>query len=90
MYFTPFCGYCRAAKSLLDRRGVPFLGIDVSRDHERRRLLLEATGRSSVPQIFINGRSIGGFDEISALERAGELEPMLSVAPPANLSLPIP
>jgi glutaredoxin 3 len=66
---------------LLDRKGVPFQEIDVTGDWDKRAWLVEATGQRTVPQIFINGVSIGGYDELSALERAGRLDGLLSQAP---------
>ena len=78
IYSTAWCGYCRAAEALLRRKNVAFQRIDVAGDPETRRWLRETTGRRTVPQIFINGVPIGGFDEISALDRAGELDSMLA------------
>lgn len=78
IYTTPFCGYCHAAKRLLARKAVAFSEIDVSADAEqRRRMTARATGRRTVPQIFIGGAHVGGFDELCALERAGRLDPLL-------------
>ena len=79
MYTRRYCGYCSAAQRLLDRKGVSYEEIDCSGDQATRRWLVEATGQTTVPQIFINGESIGGFDELSALERAGRLDPLLAV-----------
>ena len=90
MYFTPWCGYCRAAKRLLERKEGPYLGIDVSGDNEKRQWLLVETGQRTVPQIFINGESIGGFDELNGLDRAGALDGMLAMPPPADSKPPIP
>jgi glutaredoxin 3 len=73
LYTTRVCGYCIAAKRLLDARNVPYKEIDVSNDPAKRAWLVEATGRRTVPQIFIADESIGGFDELAALDRAGEL-----------------
>jgi glutaredoxin 3 len=81
LYRTRYCGYCTLAARVLDQSGVPFTEIDVSGDHERRRWLQEVTGRRTVPQIFIDGRSIGGYEELAALARRGELERMLGVEP---------
>jgi glutaredoxin 3 len=80
MYRTPYCPYCSMAARLLTQQNVPFEEIDVSGDQERRRWLLEASGQRTVPQIFINGRSVGGFDDLSAVVRRGEL-PALLAAP---------
>lgn len=78
MYSTDVCPYCVRAKMLLQRRGIPFEEINVSNDHEKRMWLVKATGRRTVPQIFIHGQSIGGSDELHALDRSGELQKMLS------------
>lgn len=82
VYRTRFCPYCVRAVRLLERRGVAFEAIDVSGDPARREWLREVSGQHTVPQIFINERPIGGFSELSALERSGELDALLA-APPA-------
>jgi glutaredoxin 3 len=69
------------AARLLSKLDLEFEEIDVSGDTERRRWLLAVSGQRTVPQIFINGRSVGGFDDLSALVRRGEL-PALLAAPP--------
>ncbi len=81
MYTRRYCGYCSAAERLLDRKGVAYENIDCSNDPETRHWLVEVTGRTTVPQIFINGQSIGGFDDMNALDRAGKLDAMLAEAP---------
>lgn len=79
IYTTPFCGYCRAAKRLLSAKGVPFNEIDVSSDPAKRgEMVQRAPGSRTVPQIFIGGTHVGGFDEMNALERAGRLDPLLA------------
>jgi glutaredoxin 3 len=81
IYTTPTCPYCLAAKRLLAKKGVSYAEIDVSRDPELRQAMTHrAGGRTSVPQIFINGRSVGGSDDIHALERDGKLDPLLTEA----------
>ncbi len=77
MYTRRWCGYCTAAERLLDEKGVPYENIDTTGDHDTRRWLAEATGRTTVPQIFINGRPVGGYDDIKALDRKGELDKLL-------------
>jgi len=78
MYRTRWCGYCTAAERLLDAKGIEFETIDVSGDRAQRRWLVEVTGgRTTVPQIFIDGQSIGGYDELRALDRHGELDALL-------------
>ncbi len=78
IYTTEICPYCVRAKQLLQRKGISYQEVDVSDDDEQRRDLVKRTGRRTVPQIFINEQSIGGCDELYALERAGRLDPMLS------------
>jgi glutaredoxin 3 len=74
IYTTRYCGYCRAAKALLERKGMPFTEIDVSGDYEARRRMVErAGGRYTVPQIFVGQTHVGGADELYALDRAGRL-----------------
>jgi glutaredoxin 3 len=81
IYTTPFCGYCAAAKRLLAKKGAEFTEIDVMMDSARRQeMLAKSNGRRTVPQIFIDGRHIGGFDDLSALDKAGELDPLLTAA----------
>jgi glutaredoxin 3 len=78
IYTTRFCGYCRAAKALLTRKGVEFSEIDVTGDHEgRSRMIERANGSTTVPQIFIGATHVGGCDELYDLERAGRLDPLL-------------
>jgi len=84
VYSTPFCGYCGAAKRLLTAKGAEYTEIDVMMDPERRQeMLTKSGGRRTVPQIFIDGRHIGGFDELNALDKAGDLDPLLA-APPST------
>jgi glutaredoxin 3 len=78
IYTTPFCGYCARAKGLLDSKGAAYEEMDVMMDEKKRAEMRERSKRSTVPQIFINGQHIGGSDELSALEQAGELDPMLA------------
>jgi len=78
IYTTQFCPYCFRAKRLLQERGVEFTEIDVMMDGARRKEMMDrAGGRRSVPQIFINGKHVGGSDELHALDRDGKLKPML-------------
>lgn len=79
IYTTPTCPYCIAAKSLLTRKGVAFDEISVAGDPEGRRAMsARAGGRTTVPQIFINGRHVGGCDDLHALDDAGGLDPLLA------------
>ena len=79
MYRTRFCIYCVMAERLLKSKKIEFEQIDVSGQPEMRRELRERTGRRTVPQIFINEQSVGGFDDISALDRARQLDIMLGL-----------
>jgi len=79
IYTTPTCPYCIAAKGLLTRKGAAFEEISVAGDPEGRRAMsARAGGRTTVPQIFINGRHIGGCDDLHALDDAGGLDPLLA------------
>lgn len=69
------------AARLLQQLGLPFEEVDVSGDHERRRWLVKVSGQRTVPQIFINGHSVGGFDDLSALVRRGGLSALLAQPP---------
>lgn len=78
LYGTRYCPYCTAARELLADKGVEFTDIDVTGQPEERRKLVDLSGgRTTVPQIFIDGRAIGGYDELSALDRKGELDALL-------------
>jgi glutaredoxin 3 len=79
IYTKAFCGYCARAKALLDSKGVAFEEYDITIGGPKRAEMLErSNGGSTVPQIFIDGTHIGGSDDMSALDRAGKLDPMLS------------
>ena len=82
LYTTPFCGYCRAAKQLLHGKALDFEEIDVAFDEEKRAEMIDrAHGLRTVPQIFIHGRPVGGYDELAMLEREGKLDSWLAGAP---------
>ena len=79
VYSTPFCGYCGAAKRLLAGKGFEVTEIDVMFDPEQRAKMMEKSGgQRTVPQIFIDGQHIGGFEELSAIEANGELDRLLA------------
>lgn len=79
IFSTPTCGFCMAARSLLRRKGVSYEEIDVSRDPGLRQTMTErANGRRTVPQIFIGGVHVGGFDELRTLELEGKLDRLLA------------
>ena len=74
IYTSPHCHYCTKAKMLLDKLDVPYLLYDISEDVDlRKEMLTRSGGRTSVPQIFIGEAHIGGFDDLYALYRAGNL-----------------
>ena len=77
VYSTASCGYCVAAKNLLKARGANYEEVRVDLDAARRAEMLARAQRTSVPQIFINGRHVGGYQELAALDRAGELKTLL-------------
>jgi glutaredoxin 3 len=81
IYTTMLCGYCYRAKKLLAERGADFTEIDVMTDGKlRAEMSKRAGGRTSVPQIFIDGKHIGGCDDLYALDQAGKLRPLLQAA----------
>ena len=77
VYFMPFCPYCTWAKELLDSKDVAYDLIDVTTDDMIRQKMEDLSGRNSVPQIFIDEKHIGGFDDLSALDRSGGLDSLL-------------
>ncbi|BBF71368.1 glutaredoxin 3 [Sphingomonas bisphenolicum] len=80
IYTKAWCGYCARAKALLTDKGVAFQEYDISMGGPRRDEILErAPGRTTVPQIFIDGRHIGGSDDLSALNRDGKLDALLGL-----------
>ena len=81
MYTTAICPYCVAAKNFLKSRGAAYTEVRIDTDSAARALMWEKTRRSSVPQIFINGAHVGGYDEMVALDRRGGLQPLLEQAP---------
>jgi glutaredoxin 3 len=83
VYSTPFCGYCYAAKRLLTTKGADYKEIDVMFEAQTRDEMIERSGgRRTVPQIFIDGRHIGGYDDLSALDKTGELDRLLAAPAP--------
>ena len=78
MYCTGVCPYCTMAERLLESKGVAVTSkIRVDLEPEKRDEMIEKTGRRTVPQIYIGDHHVGGFDDLSALDKAGKLEPML-------------
>jgi glutaredoxin 3 len=81
IYSTLFCPYCARAKSLLEKKGVDFINIDVIEDTSKRdEMVKRSGGRRTVPQIFIDGEHVGGSDDLAALDRAGRLDAKLGLA----------
>jgi glutaredoxin 3 len=81
MYSTAVCPYCVAAKNFLKSRGLGYQEVRVDTDPAARALMMERTRRTSVPQIFINGTHVGGYEELVALDRSGGLAPLVEAAP---------
>lgn len=77
VYASAFCPYCRRARALLDGKGVSYAVLDVDRDPTLWQEIEERTGRDTVPQVFIGPYHVGGFDDLSALDRRGELDRLL-------------
>ena len=79
IYTKAFCPYCSRAMALLASKGAEVEETDITLDrHAREAMIQRADGRTTVPQIFIDGRHIGGSDDLAALDRAGELDPLLA------------
>jgi glutaredoxin 3 len=79
IYTRQMCSYCSAAKALLLKKGAAFTEHDATFHPDLRAEMIQKSGRSTFPQIFIGGKHIGGFDDINALNRAGSLDAMLNV-----------
>jgi glutaredoxin 3 len=77
VYATSWCPYCQMAKRLLREKGQDWDEVDVEEQPERRREMMERSGRATVPQIWIGARHVGGYDELRALESKGELDALL-------------
>jgi len=80
VYTTEPCGYCRTAKALLDRRGIAYEEINLSKDADGRAELVSLTGMMTFPQVIIDGQPLGGFQELAAADRAGRLEGLRAAA----------
>ncbi|HET7562562.1 MAG TPA: glutaredoxin 3 [Rhodanobacteraceae bacterium] len=79
IYSSAFCGYCTAAKNLLKAKGLEWREFRVDQDMQARAAMATRTGGArTVPQIFINGHYVGGFDQLAAAERSGELAELLA------------
>ena len=84
LYTTSWCPYCRRAKTLLKEKGVQWNELDIEADPIHRQAMMKASGRNTVPQIFINGTHVGGSDDLFELDAKGELDKLLARDPPAN------
>jgi glutaredoxin 3 len=80
MYKTKVCPFCNMAGALLRKKGVSWREVDVTYDDALRQDMEERSGRRTVPQIFIDDRSVGGYDDLARLDRAGELDALLGLA----------
>jgi glutaredoxin 3 len=80
IYTQPWCSYCSRAINLLQSKGVEFQEIDAPHGTPQREEAIARSGLTSVPQIFIDGRHVGGSDDLVALDRAGKLDPLLAAA----------
>lgn len=78
MYETGLCGFCRAARRLLDNKGVEYETIRVDQQPDKMQEMMQRSGRRTVPQIFIGDRHVGGFDDLHELETDGELDSWLA------------
>lgn len=79
IYTRQLCGFCTAAKRLLDKKGVSYDEFDATFDPElRQQMVQKANGRSTFPQIFVGSTHVGGCDELHELERAGKLDALLA------------
>ena len=81
IYTKEYCPFCRYAKALLRSKSVAFEEIDVTEDAELHEKIFRLSGRRTVPQIFIDDKPVGGFDEIRELDARGELDPLLGINP---------
>ncbi len=77
MYATAACPYCVAARSLLQSKGVRWTEVSVDRQSEKRAEMMQRSGRHTVPQIFIGDHHVGGYDELSTMDRKGTLDALL-------------
>lgn len=80
IYTRKMCGFCTAAKSLLSRKNAAFRELDATFDPKIRQEMMAKSGRTTFPQIFINGRHVGGCDELHDLDRQGKLDELLKAS----------
>lgn len=79
IYSTDYCPYCDRAKALLQSKQLSFTEINIEHNDVLRKEMMEKSGRRTVPQIFINGQSVGGFDDLAELNRTGKLDVLLKL-----------
>ena len=79
IYTKDYCPYCKRAKQLLDEKGVKYTEIDVTNDEAKQQEMVEKSGRMTVPEIFIDGKHIGGCDDLYELEEQGKLNGLLGL-----------
>lgn len=89
IYTRKWCGYCTSALQLLDQESLAYDHVDATNDGDTRTWLVRVTGRDTVPQIFIDGRSLGGYTELRALQRSGELARLMAVVPAVDSPNPV-
>lgn len=77
VYTKDYCPYCVRAKRLLEKKAIPFEEINVEGRDDLRDWLVETTGQRTVPQVFVDDRSLGGFSDLAALDEQGQLDPIL-------------
>jgi glutaredoxin 3 len=78
IYTRPFCGYCARALALLDEKGADFTEVEAGMDPNLRQEMMQRSGRTTFPQIFVGEQHIGGCDDMMALEREGKLDALLT------------
>ena len=83
IYTQSWCGFCYRAKKLLESKGAAYTEIDLGVEDRTQEMIQRAGGRRTVPQIFIDGKHIGGSDELYGLEAEGKLDPLLGSGQPA-------
>jgi len=86
VYTQEWCPYCAKAKALLKSKDLPYSEIDVTTDEARQQEMIRRSGRRTVPQIFLDGESVGGYDELASLNATGELDRRLGLKGSANLT----
>lgn len=80
LYTTRYCGFCVAARNLLDSAGIPYIAYDLTGQQAKRREVISATGWPTVPVVLIDGELVGGFNELAALDQRGGLETLKPAA----------